>query len=144
MATAATSPSVPLAISHLLDKLASSTTAEDSSFYDPVGLSSLLPGISSHESLALENSIRKLVSKMKRLEEPPSYRPPIVGGEPLPHDLYDDHVCSNCGNRIQNVPLTPEETPTTGDTPQAKISKSRFPTVASHYLECEVNVCCCR
>ena len=129
MATA-TSPSVPLAISHLLDKMAS-TPAEDSSLYDPVNISSLLPGISSHESLALENSLRKLVSKMRRLEEPPSYRPPLVSGKPLTQDLYDVHVCSNCGNRLRNVPLTPDDTPTTGDPPQVKISKIRLSTLAS-------------
>ena len=111
MATAAAPLSV--AICKILDKLGS----EDSFF--PTETPDLsLPGPPTPESLALEDSLRKLVARFQDLEQhsirspPPNDRPVAKQVKNIKNsETADKPVCLSCGNRINAVPLTPEESP---------------------------------
>lgn len=111
----ATAASLPLAIREILDKISS-----EDSFFPTETPDINLPGPSTPESRALEESIRNLVARFQDLEQK-SLSPP-VDARPLTKQVQnvkeagkDENkkagVCMSCGHRLETVPLTPEETP---------------------------------
>lgn len=124
---------LPVAICQILDKIGS----EDSFF--PTETPELsLPGPQTPDSLALEASLRKLVARFQDLEQkairPP--QPPTADDRPVTKQVQnvkdsavaDKHVCLSCGNRLNAVLLTPEESPAIIESglPRSAVSSSRL------------------
>jgi hypothetical protein len=106
MAATATSP-LPLAILKIIDKLGS-----EDSFFPTETPDLTLPGPPTPESLALEDSLRRLVTRFQELEQKSIQS--TTDDRPLAkrvQSIKDKHVCLSCGNRIDAIPLTPEESP---------------------------------
>ena len=108
----APSSSLPLAIRDILDKIGS-----DDSFFPTETPDFTLPGTSTPESAALEESLRKLVARFQELEQKTVHSQPVVAVGKQLQSVKDDKmkqvVCSSCGHRLNSFgfPLTPEETP---------------------------------
>jgi hypothetical protein len=88
--------SLPLVISNILDKIGS----ENESAFDFT-----LPDPQTQDSLILQQSLRSLISRIHNT-------PPIPKAVEV---VKEPGTCATCGHRINNVPLTPEETPPIGD-----------------------------
>jgi hypothetical protein len=122
--------SLPLAIRQILDKIGS----QDSFF--PTEIPDVtLPGPSTPESIALEESMRSLVARFQELEQKTIHSEPLDTTRPVTKQLRnvkengeaENHVCLSCGHQLDRVPLTPEESPpvdTSG--PFSKSSWLRF------------------
>jgi hypothetical protein len=108
----APSSSLSLAIRDILDKIGS-----DDSFFPTETPDFTLPGKSTPESAALEESLRKLVARFQELEQKTVHSQPVVAVGKQLQSVKDDKmkqvVCSSCGHRLNSfgIPLTPEETP---------------------------------
>jgi hypothetical protein len=98
---------LPIAILKIIDKLGS-----EDSFFPTETPDVTLPGPPTPESLALEDSLRKLVARFQELEQ--KAFPSTGDNRPVTkrvQSIKDKHVCLSCGHRIDPVPLTPEESP---------------------------------
>jgi len=117
-------PSLEVALRHILDNLANN----DDSF--PTALNSTelkLPGKRTPELRALENAIWVLIGRIKELETRHSSSSSSSSSSPIdvmpsPKQLArikqeerklcgNRPVCDTCGHRLENGPLTPDETP---------------------------------
>lgn len=101
----ATTAALPTTILEIIDKLGS-----EDSFFPTETPDLTLPGPPTPESLALENSLRRLVSRFQELEQK------SIQSDDRPvtkrvQSIKDKHVCLSCGHRIDVIPLTPEESP---------------------------------
>lgn len=120
----------PVALCQILDKIGS----EDSFFPTEIPDVSL-PGPQTPESIALEYSLRKLVARFQDLEQK-SIRSPPPDDRPITKQVQnvknstpvEKHVCLSCGNRVNAVPLTPEESPAIVESglPRSAVSSSRM------------------
>jgi HAMP domain-containing protein len=99
---------LPIAILKIIDKLGS-----EDSFFPTETPDVTLPGPPTPESLALEDSLRKLVARFQELEQKSisSSTSDIRPVTKRVQTIKDKHVCLSCGHRIDPVPLTPEESP---------------------------------
>src|SRR5271169_1236951 len=124
--------SLPLAIRQILDKIGS-----EDSFFPTETPDVTLPGPSTHESIALEDSIRSLVTRFQELEQKTirsshsnATTRPVT--KQLQHikekGEMEKHVCLYCGHLLDGAPLTPEETPPV-DTSGPYVPKSSLFTV---------------
>jgi hypothetical protein len=105
---ATTASPLPIAILKIIDKLGS-----EDSFFPTETPDVTLPGPPTPESLALEDSLRKLVARFQELEQK-SISSSTSDNRPVTkrvQSIKDKHVCLSCGHRIDSVPLTPEEGP---------------------------------
>ena len=85
----------------------------------------ILPGPSTPESLALENSLRSLVARFQELELKSISSPPSPDVLPFPkseqnvkersNDESEKHTCMSCGDQCDTVLLKPKETPSVVD-----------------------------
>ena len=133
MAAAAVGP-LPVALRQILDKIGS-----EDSFFPTETPDVSLPGPPTAESLALEDSLRKLVARFQDLEQK-SIRAPPPDERPITKQIQnvknsasvEKLVCLSCGSRINAVPLTPEETPAMVESglPRSAVSSSRMILVA--------------
>lgn len=115
VAADAAPPSLEIVLRQILEKLA----ADDSFFPTAVdGPDLRLPGKRTPELQALEGALHGLVARVQDLEARHSSSSP-VDVTPVPKQLQSikenengvQTVCRTCGHRLDNVPLTPEETP---------------------------------
>jgi hypothetical protein len=110
-----TSPSLLSAVRDILDQI-----GPDDSFFPTEIHSFSLPGPATSESIALEHSLRNLISRFQKLEQP-SIHTSLVNNRRVPKKLQDgrdtddkpdkEHVCSSCGHPLDSIPSTPEEVP---------------------------------
>jgi len=119
--------SLSLAIREILDKIGS-----EDSFFPTEALDVTLLGPSTPESIALEESIRRLVARFQELEQKTIRLQHLdATTRPVTKQLQhikgkcevEKHVCLSCGHRLDGVPLTPEEIPPV-DTRRSCIPKS--------------------
>ena len=109
MASSKKTSSLSLAIRDILDKIGS-----EDSFFPTETPDFRLPGISTPESAALEDSLRSLVGRFQELEQKAIHSTPVVKRvQSVKDDKTRQGVCSSCGHRLNSFgsPLTPEETP---------------------------------
>lgn len=106
--------SLPFAIRQILDRIGS----QDS--YFPTETPDLsLPSPQTPESIALEESLRRLVARFQELEQKTTRSERFdAATQPVTNQLQnvkedgevDKHICLSCGHWLDGVPLTPEET----------------------------------
>lgn len=104
---------LPVALCQILDKIGSGD-----SFFPTETPDVSLPGPPTPESIALEDSLRKLVARFQDLEQK-SIRSPPPDDRPITKQIQnvkntavvEKQVCLSCGSRMNTVPLTPEESP---------------------------------
>ena len=116
--------SLPIAILKIIDKLGS-----EDSFFPTETPDLTLPGPLTPETLALEDSLRRLVTRFQELEEKSIQS--TTDDRPVAkrvQGIKDKHVCLSCGNRIDAIPLTPEESPAVENarTPKSVASNGLF------------------
>ena len=126
---AAMSP-LPIALCQILDKIGS-----EDSFFPTETPNVSLPGPPTPESIALEDSLRRLVARFQDLEQksiqspPPDDRPITKQIQNVKNSAaMENLVCLSCGSRMNAVPLTPEESPALVDSalPRSALSSSRM------------------
>ena len=126
---AAMSP-LPIALCQILDKIGS-----EDSFFPTETPNVSLPGPPTPESIALEDSLRRLVARFQDLEQksiqspPPDDRPITKQIQNVKNSAaMENLVCLSCGSRMNAVPLTPEESPALveGTLPRSALSSSRM------------------
>jgi hypothetical protein len=111
MATAATLS--PLSVCNIIDKIG----AEDS-FFPTETPDCTLPGPRTEDTIALEESLRRLVARFQDLEQKAVTTQTVTDPDnrPIPKQVQHiksgetKNVCLSCGHRL-DVPLTPEESP---------------------------------
>jgi hypothetical protein len=121
---------LPVAICQILDRIGA-----DDSFFPTETPDFSLPGPQTPESVALEDSLRRLVARFQDLEQK-SIQAPAPDDRPVTKQVQniknsavtDKHVCLSCGNRLNAVPLTPEESPVIAESglPRSAVSSSRL------------------
>ena len=121
---------LPIALCQILDKIGS-----EDSFFPNETLNVSLPGPSTPESIALEDSLRKLVARFQDLEQK-SIQPPPPDDRPITKQIQnvknnavmEKLVCLSCGSRMNGVPLTPEDSPALVESglPRSALSSSRM------------------
>jgi len=108
---AATVTISPLFIRDIIDKIGT-----NDSFFPTETPDCTLPGGSTPESVALEDSLRRLVVRFQDLEQKCTTQSNLIDGRPVSKQLQNvksgetKHVCLSCGHRL-DVPLTPDESP---------------------------------
>jgi len=121
---------LPIALCQILDKIGS-----EDSFFPNETLNVSLPGPSTPESIALEDSLRKLVARFQDLEQksiqspPPDDRPITKQIQNVKNNaVMEKLVCLSCGSRMNGVPLTPEDSPALVESglPRSALSSSRM------------------
>ena len=126
---AAMSP-LPIALCQILDKIGS-----EDSFFPTETPNVSLPGPPTPESIALEDSLRRLVARFQDLEQksiqspPPDDRPITKQIQNVKNSAaLEELVCLSCGSRMNAVPLTPEESPALVEStlPRSALSSSRM------------------
>ena len=126
---AAMSP-LPIALCQILDKIGS-----EDSFFPTETPNVSLPGPPTPESIALEDSLRRLVARFQDLEQksiqspPPDDRPITKQIQNVKNSAaMENLVCLSCASRMNAVPLTPEESPALVDSalPRSALSSSRM------------------
>jgi hypothetical protein len=138
---AASSPSLVLALRHILDRLAveDSFSPTQQPPYKQLGL----PGKRTPELQALEVSLHALVGRIQDLEAQrySSDVTPTPSNHSLTSIEEDDGVlgavCDSCGHRLENVPLTPEETPPVVDSDGPHVPR-RIPSSTNPQRYCVV------
>lgn len=96
--------SLPLAIRQILDKIGSRD-----SFFCTETPDVTLPGPSTPESVALEESIHSLIARFQGLERK-TIQSEQLHGIKMKAEV-EKYVCLCCGHRMDGAPLTPEEIP---------------------------------
>jgi hypothetical protein len=105
MATAATIS--PLFLRDIIDKI-----GIDDSFFPTEAPECTLPGPRTSDVLALEDSLRSLITRVQTLEQ----KARVAEDKPPPKQLNNvkaeepKKICLSCGHKLE-VPLTPGETP---------------------------------
>ena len=121
---------LPIALCQILDKIGSGD-----SFFPTETSNVSLPGLPTPESIALEDSLRRLVARFQDLEQksiqspPPDDRPITKQIQNVKNSAaLEELVCLSCGSRMNAVPLTPEESPALVDSalPRSALSSSRM------------------
>lgn len=101
----------PLFIRDIIDKIGT-----NDSFFPTEIPDCTLPGPSTPDSIALEESLRRLVARFQDLEQKCSSQSNLIDDRPVSKQLQNvksgeaKHVCLSCGHRL-DVSLTPDESP---------------------------------
>jgi len=142
-ATTTPQPSLEVALCYILDSLANN---DDSFFPTAVNPTDLkLPGKRTTQLQALEGALRGLVTRVQDLEtrhsSSSSSSSSPIDMTPTPKQLatikqderrlsVNGKVCDTCGHRLENGPLTPDETPPVVDNGVSHVPK-RIPSSAT-------------
>lgn len=134
--------SLSLAIRQILDKIGS-----QDSFFPTETPDLSLPSPPTPESIALEESLHRLVARFQELEQKTTHSERLdAATRPVTKQLrnvkengeVEKHICLSCGHRLYGVPLTPEETPpvdSTGPFSKSSLFRAKSPLICRFNAE---------